>query len=84
MNARILFILTGVSGMIGMLSLIALSLLTYWIDLNPVEKLSDEGVAELQFILAGEVIARSVSEIALLSFALLLVLFLLARIEERN
>jgi hypothetical protein len=30
------------------------------------------------------VIARSVSEIALLSFVLLLVLFLLARIEERN
>lgn len=69
--------------MIGMLSLIALSLFTYWIDQNPVERLSIDGLAEIQTVIIGAAIARSVAEIALLSFAVLLALFLLARREAK-
>jgi hypothetical protein len=43
MNAPIFFNLTGVSGMIGMLSLIALNLLTYWIDLNVLKNSPSKG-----------------------------------------
>lgn len=68
--------------MIGMLSLIALSLFTYWIDQNPVERLSIDGLAEIQTVIIGAAIARPIAEIALLSFAVLLV-FLLARREAK-
>lgn len=79
MSNRSYFILTAISGMIGMLSLITISICRFWISENPVTNLSDEGIDELLIITHTVAVAFIVSQAAIAAFIVFLILFLVTR-----
>lgn len=79
MNPRVLFLLTAISGMIGMLALIALSLCRYWLVENPPHNLSDTGLDQWITIARGSAVAMLLSKAAITSFVIFLTLYLIAR-----
>lgn len=79
MNSRVLFFLTAISGMIGMISLIALSLCRYWITQNPPVDLSDDGIDQLLLITRASAIAMLASQISIVAFVVFFTLYFIAR-----
>ena len=84
MKSRIWFLLTAISGMIGMLALIATSLFKSWITRTDITKLSDAGVDELHFLSIGVMISLITSQIAVACFIIFLVLYLVSRNKEAS
>ena len=82
MNSRILFLLTAISGMIGMASLIALSLCRYWITQNPPADLSDEAIDHLLTISRASAIAMLLSQIFIVAFVVSFTLYFIVRNKE--
>jgi len=83
-KSRIWFLLTAISGMIGMLALIATSLFKSWITRTDITKLSDAGVDELHFLSIGVMISLITSQIAVACFIIFLVLYLVSRNKEAS
>jgi hypothetical protein len=79
MNTRFYFLMTAISGMVGMLGLIVLNLCKHWIENNPAEKLSDDGIDQLHQIVITSSAAFYVSLIALAVFLVSMILFLATR-----
>ena len=69
--------------MIGMASLIALSLCRYWITQNPPRDLSDKGIDQLVIIARTSAAATLVSQIAIVAFVVFLTLYFIARNREQ-
>lgn len=78
MSSRAYFLITAISGMIGMLSLITLSLCKYWFRENPMRKLSDEGIDELINIASVMAISFHVSKASIVTFLVFFVLYFIS------
>ena len=82
MKSRTYFLLTAISGMIGMLALIATSLFKSWISKTDITKLSDTGVDQLHTLSVGIMISLITSQIAIACFIIFLILYLISRNKE--
>lgn len=84
MKARRYFLLTSISGMVGMLSLIATSLFKSWTSNASVSDLSDEAIDHLHFLATATFTSLIISQIAVAAFVIFLILYLVSKNQRTH
>jgi hypothetical protein len=79
MKSRRYFLLTAISGIIGMISLIATNLFKSWIENTTITQLSDKGVDQLHFLASGVLVSLIISQIAVAAFVVFLILYIISK-----